>query len=89
MLSELLQKLEAEHGIDPAQGTNILNTIAQHIKEKFPMVGGMIDNLFAGQGTTTTSAADNTNVQSSNNSESTLQQLEDMAKSKLGGLFGN
>jgi len=88
MLSELLQKLETEHGISPEQGSNILNTIAGHIKEKFPMVGGMIDNLLGTQ-TATTDATGTTTAGTTATHESTLQQLEDMAKSKLGGLFGS
>lgn len=30
ILSELLQKLESEHGISPDQGNSIVNTIVQH-----------------------------------------------------------
>ncbi len=56
MVSELLQKLENEHGITPSQAQGILNTIAMHIKEKFPMVGGMIDNVIGGN---TSSASTN------------------------------
>ena len=84
MLSELLQKLEIEHGIDPAKGQNVINTITQHIKEKFPSVGGMLDTALGNQ---TTAPIDNTGVPTNTDSESTLQKIEDFAKSKLGGIF--
>lgn len=85
MLSELLQKLETEHGIPPAQGSGIINTIIQHIKEKFPQVAGMIDSVLGSQ----KSGTSNMNGSTVNDgSENSLQQLEDLAKSKLGGLFG-
>ena len=85
MLSELLQKLEGEHGIAPAQGTGILNTITQHIKQQFPVVGEMLDKVLGSQANSTVNSSNplNTSV-----NESSLQQLEDLAKSKLGGLFG-
>lgn len=83
MLTDLLQKLEAQHGIAPAQGQNILNTITQQLKEKFPMVGNMLDNVIGGN-----AAAANTSGAQPNVHESKLQQLEELAKGKLGGLFG-
>ncbi|MEO8861314.1 MAG: hypothetical protein ABI358_07815 [Ginsengibacter sp.] len=85
MLSELLQKLETEHGIPPAQGSGIINTIIEHVKAKFPQVGGMIDSVLGSQ-MSSTSNMQGANV--SDGSENSLQQLEDLAKTKLGGLFG-
>ena len=85
MLKELLEKLEGQHGIPQEQGTGIINTIVQHIKDNFPMVGGMLDSVMGGQNTSTT-ASQNGQVTPVN--ESPLQKLEDLAKSKMGGLFG-
>ena len=85
MLSELLQKLETEHGIPPAQGSGIINTIIEHVKEKFPQVGGMIDSVLGSQMSGTSGMPD---AVGNTGSESSLSQLEDLAKSKLGGLFG-
>jgi len=86
MLQDLIKKLEAEHGIAPEQGNGILNTIVQHIKEKFPMVGQMLDNTI---GSSSSSATNTTNVQNNSSSnETSLQQLEELAKSKLGSFFG-
>ena len=87
MLSELIEKLEREHGISTAQSHGILNTIAQHIKEKFPMVGGMIDNIFGSDAASP--STNNTDIQDTNASasETTSEKMEDLVKSKLGGFF--
>ena len=53
-MEELIQKLQSVHGLSTEQSHGILNTIVTFIKEKFPMVGGAIDNLFQ---TDTTSAS--------------------------------
>ena len=45
-MEELIQKLQSIHGLSAEQSHGILNTIVTFIKEKFPMVGGAIDNLF-------------------------------------------
>ncbi len=57
-MEELIQKLQNVHGLSAEQSHKILGTIADYLKEKFPMVGGAIDNLFqsgttpSGPGTT-------------------------------------
>lgn len=53
-MEELIQKLQNAHGLTADQSNGILNTIASFIKEKFPMVGGAVDNIF--QSGTTPSA---------------------------------
>src|ERR1039457_6472726 len=55
-MDELLQKLQSLHGLTAEQSRGILGTITAHIKEKFPMVAGAIDNLFP-QGTTSPSTS--------------------------------
>lgn len=85
MLSELLQKIEGEHGIPPEKATGVINTIVEHLKEKFPQVGGMLDSAL---GTQTASPSTGTTPDASGGNESMLGKLEDLAKSKLGGLFG-
>lgn len=57
-MEELIKKLQNTHGLSAEQSHGILNTITNFVKEKFPMVGGAIDNLFqsgttpSGPGTT-------------------------------------
>ena len=45
-MQELIKKLQDNHGLTTEQSYGILNTIKEFIKEKFPMVGGAVDNLF-------------------------------------------
>ena len=52
-MDELIQKLQSAHGLSEEESNKILRTIADYLKEKFPMVGGAIDNLFQ-SGTTPT-----------------------------------
>lgn len=52
-MDELIQKLQSVHGLSAEESHKILGTIADYLKEKFPMVGGAIDNLFQ-SGTTPT-----------------------------------
>jgi len=57
-MDQLIQKLKSAHGLSEEESHKILHTIADYLKEKFPMVGGAIDNLFqsgttpSGPGTT-------------------------------------
>ena len=44
-MEELIKKLQESHNLTAEQSYGILNTIKEFIKEKFPMVGGAIDNL--------------------------------------------
>lgn len=103
-MEELLQKLQSVHGLSAEQSRGILATITAYIKEKFPMVGGAVDNLFP-TGTTTTSSTVTTSAEvqtttTASDNTSFLDKISDMipggagekieefAKDKLGGLFG-
>ncbi len=99
-MEELIQKLQNIHGLSAEQSHGILNTITGYIKEKFPMVGGAIDNLFQ-SGTTSsspgTTPADANATQNSAGIFDKLssmipggagEKLEEFAKDNLGGLFG-
>ena len=102
-MEELIQKLQSVHGLSTEQSHGILNTIVTFIKEKFPMVGGAIDNLF--QTDTTSASTTPANTQDTAASPvqdggsfldkisdfipgATGEKVEDFAKDKLGGLFG-
>lgn len=81
-MNELIQKLQDMHGLSAEQSHGILGTITGYIKEKVPMAAGMIDNLL--NSATNTAGA----VPPPGANESTMQKIEDFAKSKLGGLLG-
>jgi hypothetical protein len=46
-MQELINRLTKEAGISADQATKSLETIKDFVKEKFPMLGGAVDNMFA------------------------------------------
>ena len=46
-MEELISKITENAGITPDQATKALETIKDFVKEKFPMLGGAVDNMFA------------------------------------------
>ncbi|MEO8764097.1 MAG: hypothetical protein ABI416_07415 [Ginsengibacter sp.] len=100
-MEELIQKLQSIHGLSADQSHGILNTITTFIKEKFPMVGGALDNFFPtgtpAASTAATAAAATEPVQDGGSfldkisdfiPGSAGEKIEGFAKDKLGGLFG-
>lgn len=47
-MNELIERIVKETGVTPEQAQKTVTTIADYIKEKFPMIGGAVDNLFGG-----------------------------------------
>lgn len=50
-MDDLITKLQSDAGLTPEQAQKSLEVIMNFVKEKFPMFGGAVDNLFAGSGT--------------------------------------
>lgn len=46
-MNELIQRLTSEAGLTPEQAQKAVATIAGFVKEKFPMLGGAVDQIFA------------------------------------------
>jgi len=88
MIEELLQRLKDEHGLSPQQATGVLQTISGFIKEKFPMAAGMLDQFLPGVPPAAGTAATDPGDFLDGVSGRTGEDLADIAKSKLGGLFG-
>jgi hypothetical protein len=57
-MEDLIKRLQENHNLTAEQSYGILNTIKEFIKEKFPMVGGAIDNLLPGDISSKTSTGD-------------------------------
>jgi len=55
-MEELINKLMANAGITEEQATKALETIKDFVKEKFPMLGGAVDNLFGASGSSSDDA---------------------------------
>jgi hypothetical protein len=49
-MQELINRLKENAGINEEQAMKALETIKDFVKEKFPMLGGAVDNLFASSG---------------------------------------
>lgn len=49
-MQELINKLMQNAGINEDQAYKALETIKDFVKEKFPMLGGAVDNMFASSG---------------------------------------
>lgn len=45
-MNELIEKITAEAGITPEQAQKALEAVANYVKEKFPMIGGAVDQMF-------------------------------------------
>ncbi|MFN8252205.1 MAG: hypothetical protein U0V75_10010 [Ferruginibacter sp.] len=56
-MQELINRLTAEAGISAEQAAKSLETIKNFVKEKFPMLGGAVDNMFAATSETAAAAA--------------------------------
>jgi len=46
-MQEIIDRLVKEAGITPEQAAISIETIKNYVKEKFPMLGGAVDNMFA------------------------------------------
>lgn len=49
-MNELIEKLVKEAGVTEDQAKKSVETIAAFVKEKFPMLGGAVDQIFSARG---------------------------------------
>ena len=49
-MEELINRLKERAGINDEQALKALETIKDFVKEKFPMLGGAVDNMFGAAG---------------------------------------
>ena len=56
-MQELITRLTEKAGITTEQAATAIETIKNFAKEKFPMMAGAVDNLFAGSADAASSAA--------------------------------
>ena len=45
-MNEIIERLTKEANLTPEQAQKAIETIAGYVKEKFPMLGGAVDNIF-------------------------------------------
>lgn len=56
-MQELINRLIEKTGISADQATQSIDTIKEFVKEKFPMLSGAVDNMFAPSAPETTTQA--------------------------------
>ncbi len=49
-MNELIERLTQEANLTPEQAHKAVEAIAGYVKEKFPMLGGAVDQIFTGGG---------------------------------------
>jgi hypothetical protein len=49
-MQEIIDRLTTEAGLTPEQAKKAIDSIAGYVKEKFPMLGGAVDNMFGAGG---------------------------------------
>ncbi len=49
-MNELIDRLTTEANITPEQAQKAIESIANFVKEKFPMLGGAVDQIFTSGG---------------------------------------
>jgi hypothetical protein len=47
-MNEIVERLTTHAGLSPEQAQKAVETIADFVKEKFPMLGGAVDQIFTG-----------------------------------------
>jgi hypothetical protein len=52
-MNEIIERLTQQAGLTPEQAQKALETIADYVKEKFPMLGGAVDQMFNAGGSNT------------------------------------
>ncbi len=83
-MQELITRLTEKAGISAEQATKTIDTIKEFVKEKFPMLGGAVDNMFAGS-TESTAAASATATEAPKAQEHTmLDKISDVIPGQTG-----
>jgi hypothetical protein len=84
-MQELITRLTEKAGISAEQATKTIDTIKEFVKEKFPMLGGAVDNMFAGSADSTSAAASATVTEAPKAEEHTmLDKISDVIPGQAG-----
>ncbi|MGG9961728.1 hypothetical protein [Ferruginibacter sp. SUN106] len=81
-MQELINRLTEKAGISAEQATKSLETIKDFVKEKFPMLGGAVDNMFAATPETVAAAA--TPKTEEKPAESVMDKISDVIPGQAG-----
>lgn len=87
-MQELITRLTEKAGVTTEQATKALDAIKEFVKEKFPMMAGAVDNLFAQSSTQNTDSSAPPIPSPSMQEEGAPDELLNVAKNSAGGLLG-
>jgi len=77
-MQELINRLTEKAGISADQASKSLETIKDFVKEKFPMLGGAVDNMFA------SAPQSSTTVTAPKTEESVIDKISDVIPGQTG-----
>ena len=84
-MQELITRLTEKAGISAEQANKTIDTIKEFVKEKFPMLGGAVDNMFAGSADNTAAAAETPATEAPKAEEnSMLDKISDVIPGQAG-----
>ena len=84
-MQELIDSLVAKAGISPDQAEKAIEAIKDFVKEKFPMLGGAVENMFGSKPADTTTSNESAGM---GDIEAKAGEAFDSLKGKISGLFG-
>ena len=82
-MQELITRLTEKAGISAEQAAKAVDTIKDSVKEKFPMMSGAVDNLFANSASSGTTAAAASQVKAEHGG-SVLDKISDVIPGEAG-----
>lgn len=83
-MQDLINQLVQRAGLTPDQATKSLHTIKEYVKEKFPMMAGAVDNLFANQTSPAPNSGNTAGAAVKDNSPDFLDKISDFIPGKTG-----
>ena len=84
-MQELITRLTEKAGISADQANKAIDTIKEFVKEKFPMMSGAVDNLFAENATApATMHADPASTMTTTTEASMLDKISDVIPGETG-----
>ena len=83
-MQDLINQLVQKAGLSADQATKALHTIKDYVKEKFPMMAGAVDNLFASDSASHADSMTTGAAAAPDNSPDFLDKISDYIPGKTG-----
>jgi hypothetical protein len=83
-MQELINRLIEKAGISADQASKSIDTIKDFVKEKFPMLGGAVDNMFASAAAESAPAAAAAPAVEQKKEESVMDKISDVIPGETG-----